>query len=138
MKCHGGPMKKKKGITFTELLLVVAILGLLVGTATPNLGGYFLKQQTDTNTRQIFRHLQKTRELAVFSGKEMVFCGVNDTMECIRDDIKNFVIFFDANKNRKVDEDEQIEAEFTPDYNGKIHLRGGATAPDRKSTRLNS
>jgi type IV fimbrial biogenesis protein FimT len=121
-------MKKDKGTTVFEVLVTIALAALLLGAAAPNLRSYKLKQESDTAAREILRHLTKARELAVFSGKEVLFCGVDDNMKCTRDKIKKFVVFVDENGDRKVNQKEKIEFELAAEFDGSLHLRASSRA----------
>jgi Tfp pilus assembly protein FimT len=116
-------MIRLKGTSFIELLAGIAIVGLLVGINSPDLRQIFVKSRIDTDARLILRHLQKTREVAVLSGQEMIFCGVDAEQNCVRDDIKRFVSFYDHNKNRKVDSDEMVVSELQLNFPGHAYLR---------------
>lgn len=116
-------MRSVKGITLIELLIAGAIIAMLAGVGMPDLRGIFLKHNVDADARLILRHLQKTRESAVFSGHEMTFCGVDADQKCIRDNITRFVSFYDRNNNRRVDSDETVESEMQLAFPGQVHLR---------------
>lgn len=120
-------MPREKGLTLIDLFIAITLAALLLGLGVPNFRHFSVKQKVDTDVRQIFRHLQKTRELAVFSGREMIFCGVNAEQQCVSDDIRRFVIFFDENANLRVDEEETVESELVVNYPGKVHARVGQT-----------
>lgn len=115
-------MPREKGISLIDLFVAIAISAILLGLGMPEFRHFTAKNSTDAATRQMFRHLQKTRELAVLSGNEMVFCGINAEQKCVPDNMTKFVIFFDQNKNGRVDNDESIESELELDYPGKIRL----------------
>jgi type IV fimbrial biogenesis protein FimT len=113
-------MPKEKGLTLIDLFVAMAISAIMLGLGLPELQQLILRQKVDVSTRQIFRHLQKTRELAVLSGNAMIFCGVNAELKCVSEDITRFVIFFDENKNGQVDEGESVASELLIDFPGKI------------------
>lgn len=116
-------MTRRQGFSLIELVITIAIAALLLGVGIPDLQQIFSKHSADAEARQILRHLQKTRELAVFSGRDMIFCGIDAEKKCVRDDITRFVIFFDGNNNRQVDENETVESELKLDFAGDVRLR---------------
>jgi prepilin-type N-terminal cleavage/methylation domain len=116
-------MTREQGFSLIELIIAVAIAALLLGVGLPDLQRIFSKHNADAEARQILRHLQKTRELAIFSGHEMIFCGIDAEKKCVRDNIGRFVIFFDGNNNRQVDDDETVESELQLDFAGDARLR---------------
>lgn len=115
-------MPREKGLSLIDLFIAIAISALLLGLGMPDFRHFMAKNNADSTTRQIFRSLQKTRELAVLSGNEMLFCGIDAEQKCVSDDITRFVIFFDENKNDRVDGEEAIESELELDYPGRIHV----------------
>lgn len=114
-------MAREKGLTFIDLVVAIAIFSVLLGLGIPSFRSFMFKQNSDASVRQVFRHLQKARELAVLSGNEMIFCGIDEEQKCIRENATRFVIFFDANKNGRVDEGEAVESELNSRYPGQIH-----------------
>jgi len=116
-------MTKDRGLTLIDLLITIAIAALLLGVGLPNFHSFFAKQQADAHAHQILRQLQKTRELAVFSGNEMIMCGIDAEQKCVRDHIRRFVTFVDQNGNRKVDAEDTVESELQLNYSGEVYLR---------------
>lgn len=119
---------RERGLTLIELITAIAIIALLLGAAIPNLGHFFRKQQADAQAHLLLRHLHKTRELAVYSGHEMILCGIDESNACIRDNFRRLAIFSDANENRKIDADEKIESLLELNFDGNIRLNASGTA----------
>lgn len=117
----------ERGLTLIEYIIVIAIMAILLGAAAPNLSTFFRKQQADASAHQIWRQLQKTRELAVYSGRDMTLCGIDANNNCIRDNIRSLAIFFDANENRKIDADENVESLLEMQIEGNLRLQAGGT-----------
>lgn len=111
---------RERGLTLIELITAIAIIALLLGTAIPNLGHFFRKQQADAQAHLLLRHLHKTREIAAYSGREMLVCGIDNNRICTRDNIRELAIFHDANNNRQIDENERIESLQELDFDGNI------------------
>ncbi len=118
-------MTRERGLSLIDFFIAISIAALLLSSGLPDLRNFMLKQSTTAETQQILRHLKKTRELAVFSGRDMIFCGVDTENNCVGDNFKRFVIFFDQNGNRKVDAGETVESELELKYSGKVSLRVG-------------
>jgi type IV fimbrial biogenesis protein FimT len=118
-------MVRERGVSLIDMFVAISIAALLLSSGLPDFRHFLLKHNTAAETQQILRHLKKTRELAVFSGREMIFCGVNAENKCVGNNFQRFVIFYDQNGNRKVDADETVESELKIKYSGKVSLRVG-------------
>ena len=53
------------GFTILELLMVLAIMGIIAGTAIPNIDNALKAYRADSAARQVLGHLQATRMLAL-------------------------------------------------------------------------
>jgi type IV fimbrial biogenesis protein FimT len=120
--------QRERGLTLLDLIVTIAIIALLMGVAIPNLDFFFRKQQADAQAHLLLRHLHKTRELAVYSGREMIVCGIDSNNVCSRDNFHTMAIFHDANENRKIDEVEKVESLLEFSFNGNIRLNASGTA----------
>lgn len=118
-------MTRERGVSLIDFFVAISIAALLLSSGLPDFRYFLSKQSAVAETQQILRHLKKTRELAVFSGRDMIFCGVNAENKCVGNDFQRFVIFFDQNGNRQVDAGETVESELKLKYPGKISLRVG-------------
>jgi type IV fimbrial biogenesis protein FimT len=119
---------RERGLTLIELITAIAIIALLLGTAIPNFSYFFRKQQADAQAHLLLRHLHKTREVAVYSGREMILCGIDTDSACVRDKFRTLAIFHDTNDNRKIDTDEKIESLLELNFDGDIRLNASGTA----------
>ncbi|MFQ5513576.1 MAG: Tfp pilus assembly protein FimT/FimU [Myxococcota bacterium] len=61
--------RRELGFTVTELMIVVAILGILSAMAAPSFARYFLREDTRANTQKIARILSEARQLAIDRGR---------------------------------------------------------------------
>ena len=56
---------REQGVTLIELMIVVAIIGVLAMTSAPSFVRYFLREDARSNTQTIARILSQARQLAV-------------------------------------------------------------------------
>lgn len=111
-----------RGFTLLEALLTLVILATLTGVALPAMGDFLDKQKADATAYQIVRQLNSAREFAVTSNRRATFCGVNSEGVCIRKDIKQLAVFADRNSNRRIDEEDDVQAWFDIDWPGSVTL----------------
>lgn len=116
-------MRNSVGFTLFELMIAIAIIGILLGFGVPGTSHIFAKSSADANAHTVWRTLAKTREVAVIGGKRATFCGMDSTGNCVRDQIKTLTIFIDQNRNRKLDNSETLVHTADLKFNGRIKLR---------------
>ena len=112
----------QKGFTLVELMMVLAVLGLLLGIGLPSLSGFFAKQQADAATSEAWRHLVSARDFAVSSRRRVTFCGLNDQGQCANTGIVSFVVFVDYDQDYLLSDSDYIYAEFDSSYPGQTEL----------------
>lgn len=116
-------MKRRSGFTLLELVVSTSLASILFCIAIPALSNFLNKQKIDSQTYSIWRMLNKTRALAINSGRKMTLCGMDENNQCARDNIQTFVIFYDANKNYKLDASDTTYEHLQLNQGSTIHLR---------------
>ena len=103
-------MKKKSvgGFTIIEIMIVIAIIGIMVGIAAPNFMDYLKSRRLSGATMQMFVDLMNARQQAVTQNK-WVSLRIENTHQ--------YKIFTDGNKNGAIDTGENVVTrDLHPDY----------------------
>lgn len=116
-------MERQHAFTIFDLMMSLAIVGILLGFGVPGLEHLLARQASDATAHVIWRTLAKTRETAVLSGRETSFCGIDNNNQCERDNIQTLIIFHDGNRDHKLDGSDRLISRIPLDYPGTVTLR---------------
>jgi len=107
-----------RGYTLIDLLIALAISGVLLSLAVPTLGGMLAKWHRDNATRAIVDHLQLARASAIKSTRRVIMCNSIDGTQCAeaaqREWSSGWLVFQDDNANRVLDADDTVIAVTGP------------------------
>ncbi|ARD45416.1 GspH/FimT family pseudopilin [Colwellia sp. PAMC 21821] len=71
--------KRVKGFTITELLIGIAIVGILTAIAGPSLGQFIVQSRVDNEVSELHRLILSARNSAINSGRNVTLCPLNGT-----------------------------------------------------------
>ncbi|MEO5830320.1 MAG: GspH/FimT family pseudopilin [Rhodanobacter sp.] len=76
------PAYRQRGFTLIEQIMVLAIIAILAGAATPALRRMMSHNELQVAQTDFIGALQRAREAAVMSGKRSLFCPTRDGDNC--------------------------------------------------------
>jgi prepilin-type N-terminal cleavage/methylation domain-containing protein len=68
-----------KGFTIVELIIGIAIIGILTAIAGPSLGKFIVQSRVDNEVSEIHRLILAARNSAINSGKNVTLCPLSGT-----------------------------------------------------------
>lgn len=116
-------MQKHRGVTLLELLIALTILALLVGLSGPAMQDFIDRQRANATAQQVLRQLNSARLHAVKSGHRVIFCGADTELNCTRDDVRQFIVFEDQNRNQRRDPGEPVHSIWSIANGSNAQLR---------------
>lgn len=112
-------MRSRQGYTITELMVGVAIIGILAVASAPNIASYLRSQGAASGTEQLSAHIRMARSRAILEGNDyLVVFDSNNQYTIVDDDgggqgIPGAVGFEAANRNNgSADADERVMGPF--------------------------
>ncbi len=94
------------GHSLAELLVAVAVLSILISTATPAMTGMAQRNKTTYTVNQMLGAIQYARSSAVFARQNTILCPGQISCLETTDWGDSFLIFQDLNGNNRVDDNE--------------------------------
>ena len=96
-----------KGFTLLELLVVVAISGILLGVGLPAMGALIERNQFKAEVSALHRAVALSRSMAVYRGEAVSLCPLTSSNACGNNWTGKLTIFADSNQNSTLDSDEE-------------------------------
>jgi len=102
-------MKKRQlGVTLVELMITVAIVGILISIVTPNIRPTFTKSSITADINDLNSLFQHARFTAVDQQSTVVICPSADFSTCSTSWTDSKIAFIDANNNDTLDANETL------------------------------
>ena len=129
---QGGPMKHQRGVTITELMIVVIIAGLLAALAAPNLSDFVKNNARTTQVNSMVTALNFARGQAVTRNARVSLCRSTAFADCDGIDGGNFedgwIVFTDdyvrGVVDGPVDDEDEVLRVFQPDVGTSVTFIG--------------
>lgn len=111
-------MKRQRGFTITELMVVVAIIAILLGIGLPSYRYITNSYRMSAEVNGLLGDLQYARAEAVREGQTVTACVSTDGATCTGgvNWAKGWIVFSDPNNNQTVDAGETVlrkQSQFT-------------------------
>ena len=102
--------KKPKGFTLVELMITLAIAGILFTTAIPSFSNMLDKNQQTAQLYTLFHHHQLARSEAIKSNRNVLLCKSSDGQRCTAYSkwSDGWIIFSDIDNDKKISNDETV------------------------------
>ncbi len=103
-------IKQFQGFTLIELIIVLAIGGILFSSALPAFSRLIAKNQQTAQLHTLFHHHQLARSEAIRTNLAVLLCKSNDAQHCTPKSkwSDGWIIFSDTNNNKKIDGNERV------------------------------
>lgn len=119
---------RSRGFTLIELMVALAVLGILLFVAIPGFGGMIDQQRMSTGLNNLGLGLTLTRQEAVRMNRTLTLAPVSGDWN------EGWVIFVDRNNDGAPDAGDKILRELPPDT--RLHMH--ANRPVAKNVRFNA
>lgn len=105
-------IRKPRGITLIEMMMVLVVLATLIGIAVPSMSGIGQSMASRSARSVLAVSLNQARSSAVMRGHEVVACPSADQSNCTGGTLwhPGWILFTDRNRNEVRDDDEAILA----------------------------
>jgi type IV fimbrial biogenesis protein FimT len=97
--------RNNRGFTLTELMIVIAIFGLIAVLSVPNYNRFMMGWRLNGETQQLASALRSARSSAIMKNIDVVFT--------FDEDAGTYSWFEDENRNGNLDNDEYESAQFS-------------------------
>jgi len=91
--------KSQQGFTIMELMVSVAILGIITAIAMPSLSEFRIKMRVDNEIAQLQRMVLTARNTAVNLGQNVTLCPLNGSNICINNWEGELSVFVDLDQD---------------------------------------
>jgi prepilin-type N-terminal cleavage/methylation domain-containing protein len=93
-------MLKKNGFTLFEIMVGLAIVGILAAIGLPNLSNFTTKLRVDNEISDLNRLILTARNTAINSGQNVTICPLSSSLVCTSNWQNKISVFIDDNINK--------------------------------------
>ena len=95
-------------MTLIEMMITVAIAGILLGASAPSVNGFITKNQVASQVNRLVGVINIARSYAITRKVVMTLCPSANGLSCSKNWSQGQILFTDKNHNRIKDNDDQI------------------------------
>ncbi|WP_082746473.1 MULTISPECIES: GspH/FimT family pseudopilin [Stenotrophomonas] len=119
---------RNKGFTLVQMLVCVAVIGILAAISTPYLPHVLQRQRALTTQHALVGHLHLARNSAIWQRKNTVLCPSTNGRECAgnTDWGSGWLVFIDANGNGRPDHHADIIRTTLHPAHTSLRIHSGA------------
>ncbi len=100
--------QKNNGFTLLELMITLAIVGIIATVALPSMSSLMKNNQLTTSINSLLSHLQYARSEALLRHKQIIVCSSDDETSCSGDWDDGWIVFNDDDESGDVSGTEAI------------------------------
>ncbi len=102
-------MKKESGFTLLELMVTVAIAGIVMAFAVPSMESFIKNERLTTQINTLVGHLAYARSESVTRRQQVILCASSNMTSCQGTNwAAGWILFIDADNNSSFTAGEQI------------------------------
>lgn len=114
----------QRAFTLSEMLITLAITGILIGMTFPGMESLHSRQQSKASSQLLFSALVLARNTAISHGHLVTVCRSADGLVCGGNWSQGVIVFTDTNGNRKIDNSDSLVSRVsTSGFRGRIYWR---------------
>lgn len=102
------PLRPQSGLTLIELLITLAIISVLIASATPSMREIIQNNRATTQVNELQASLNIGRSEAITRNSTVTVCQSSNGLACTGQWQDGWIVFVDDNSDRDVDDGDQI------------------------------
>ena len=120
--------KKYNAFTLIELMITLAMVGILATVALPGMSNFIKNERLTTSINSLMSYLQYARSEAILRHSQIVVCASNDEATCSGGWVNGWIVFSDDDQSGSVSGTEAI-LKIRQELKGNVTLSstGGTT-----------
>jgi len=91
--------KIQQGFTIIELMVSIAVLGVITAIAMPSLSEFLIKMRVDNEIAQLQRMVLTARNTAINLGQNVTLCPLNGSNNCTNNWADELTVFVDLDQD---------------------------------------